>query len=77
MTDKSDFFPKDPEKQLAELKDRLYERLEATRILKWCYDKDRVRLSSWDIGYSSGLIEEILWLEKLLDDLIIQRLAAG
>jgi len=50
------------------LKNELYKRLEDSRKLKTLYHSFDDS-SDWDRGYRAGLVEEIIWLEKLLDKL--------
>lgn len=63
-----DFFSKNASQALDELKNELYKRLEDSRKLKTLYHSFDDS-SDWDRGYRTGVTEEIIWLEKLLDNL--------
>jgi hypothetical protein len=63
------FFSKDPEKVVNEIKERLYGRLNRSRQLLATFDSDLANLSRGELGYRTGVNEEIMYLEKLLDDL--------
>jgi len=50
---------------LDELKNELYKRLEESRATRIAFETGDE--GTWDRGYRAGLVEEIIWLEKLLD----------
>jgi len=63
-----EFFSKDPEKLVNEIKEELYGRLIRSRQLLFSYDEAGAsRLAGRDLGYRTGVNEEIMYLEKLLD----------
>ena len=65
------FLSKDPVKALDEIKARLYDRLTRSRHLFHQYDSRRAMgdLSPGEIGYRTGIHEEIMYLERLLNDI--------
>lgn len=63
------FFSKDPVKALEEIKVRLYDRLERSRHLLHQYDSAMLGLSPSELGYRAGVHEEIMYLERLLNDI--------
>mgnify|MGYP006291834655 CR=1 FL=1 len=52
-----------------EIVEDLYSRLEASRKLLKAYSDIYNDLSERDRGYRTGINEEILWLEKFLDQI--------
>jgi len=67
MTQEYDFFAKNTSQALDELKNELYKRLEESRATRIAFETGHE--GTWDRGYRAGLVEEIIWLEKLLDKL--------
>ena len=61
------FFSKDPEKFIKEIKEELYDRLLRSRKLYAIYDLDIDNHDYYGLGYPSGVQEEIIYLEKLMD----------
>ena len=64
-----EFFSKDPEKLVNELKDELYGRLLRSRQLLAAYDLGNEKLVGRELGYRTGVNEEVMYLEKLVDTL--------
>jgi len=64
-----DFFAKDSNKMLEELKEELYRRLVKSRELVASYDADKDNLSYSERGYRIGVNEEVMYLEKLLNSI--------
>jgi len=62
-----EFFSRNPEKLVNELKDELYGRLLRSRQLLAAYDLGNEKLSGRELGYRTGVNEEIMYLEKLMD----------
>lgn len=79
MTDT--FLPRDPTKALAELKDRLYNRLNRSRQFidkfgshlntdrVFGVDQDQDLLHREQVGFDRAVTDEILFLEKLIDEM--------
>lgn len=65
----TEFLSKDPVKALDEIKDRLYDRLTRSRHLLHQYDSAMAGLSGSELGYRAGVHEEIMFLERLLDQI--------
>lgn len=66
------FLSKDPVKALDEIKARLYDRLTRSRHLLQRYEARENAtedLSPREIGYRTGIHEEIMYLERLLNDI--------
>jgi hypothetical protein len=63
------FLSKDPATAITEIKARLYERLERSRYLLRQYDSAMAGLSRCELGYRAGVHEEIMYLERLLNDI--------
>jgi hypothetical protein len=63
------FLSKDPATALDEIKARLYDRLIRSRHLLHQYDSPMAGLSGSELGYRAGLHEEIMYLERLLNDI--------
>jgi hypothetical protein len=64
-----EFFSKDPEKLVNEIKEELYGRLLRSRQLLTAYDLGNEKLAGRELGYRTGVNEEIMYLEKLVDTL--------
>ena len=64
-----EFFSKDTEKLVNELKDELYGRLLRSRQLLAAYDLGNEKLAGRELGYRTGVNEEVMYLEKLVDTL--------
>jgi hypothetical protein len=64
-----EFFARDPAKALVEIKEELYGRLDRSRQLRSAYDLVNEKLSGRELGYRTGVNEEIMYLEKLVDTL--------
>ena len=64
-----EFFSKDPEKLVNELKEELYGRLLRSRQLLAAYDLGNEKLAGRELGYRTGVNEEVMYLEKLVDTL--------
>jgi hypothetical protein len=62
-----EFFARDPAKALVEIKEELYARLVRSRQLLAAYDMANETLAGRELGYRTGVNEEIMYLEKLLD----------
>ena len=62
-----DFFSNDPVKLVNEIKEELYGRLLRSRQLLAAYDLGNEKLAGRELGYRTGVNEEIMYLEKLLD----------
>ena len=62
-----EFFSKDPAKLVNEIKEELYGRLLRSRQLLAAYDLANETLAGRELGYRTGVNEEIMYLEKLLD----------
>jgi len=62
------FLSKHPEVALDEIKERLYERLTLSRELMAVYDGSG-RLVGRELGYRTGIHEEVMFLERLLDQI--------
>ena len=62
-----EFFSKDPAKLVNEIKEELYGRLLRSRQLLAAYDMTNETLAGRELGYRTGVNEEIMYLEKLLD----------
>jgi len=63
------FFSKDAYVAIHEIKERLYERLERSRHLLRQYDSAMAGLSPSELGYRAGVHEEIMYLERLINDI--------
>ena len=64
------FLSRDPVQALADIRARLYDRLERSRDLLSQYDSAILgELSSSERGYRTGIHEEIMYLERLLNDI--------
>jgi len=63
------FLSKDPVKAFDEIKARLYDRLTRSRHLLHQYDSAMAGLSGSELGYRTGVHEEIMYLERLLNDI--------
>ena len=65
------FLSKDPVKALDEISARLYDRLVRSRHLLQRYDSRHAigDLSPREIGYRTGIHEETMYLERLLNDI--------
>ena len=64
-----EFFSKDPDKLVNEIKEELYGRLLRSRQLLAAYDLGNEKLAGRELGYRTGVNEEIMYLEKLVDTL--------
>lgn len=64
-----EFFAKDLETQIRQLKEELYGRLLRSRQLLASYDLADEKLAGRELGYRTGVHEEIMYMEKLLDTL--------
>ena len=64
-----EFFSKDPEKLVNEIKEELYGRLLRSRQLLAAYDLVNEKLAGRELGYRTGVNEEVMYLEKLVDTL--------
>lgn len=64
-----ELFSKDPEKLVNEIKEELYGRLLRSRQLLAAYDLGNEKLAGREFGYRTGVNEEIMYLEKLVDTL--------
>ena len=64
-----EFFSKDPAKLVNEIKEELYGRLLRSRQLLSAYDMANETLAGRELGYRTGVNEEIMYLEKLLDNI--------
>jgi hypothetical protein len=62
-----EFFSKDPEKLVNEIKEELYGRLLRSRQLLAAYDLGNEKLAGRELGYRTGVHEEVMYLEKLLE----------
>jgi len=62
-----EFFSNDPVKLVNEIKEELYGRLLRSRQLLAAYDLGNEKLAGRELGYRTGVNEEIMYLEKLLD----------
>lgn len=64
-----EFFSRNPEKLVNEIKEELYVRLNHTRRLVEMYDQaaDTDELTLQELGYMQGIKEEMRYIEKLLD----------
>ena len=62
-----EFFSRNPEKLVNEIKAELYVRLTRTRELFAAFDHPAAELSLQDLGYRQGIREELNYLEKLMD----------
>jgi hypothetical protein len=64
-----EFFSRNPEKLVNEIKEELYVRLNHTRRLVEMYDQaaDTDELTLQELGYRQGIKEEMRYIEKLLD----------
>jgi hypothetical protein len=63
------FLSRDPATAITEIKARLYDRLTRSRHLLHQYDSPMAGLSGSELGYRAGLHEEIMYLERLLNDI--------
>ena len=64
------FLSRDPATAITEIRARLYDRLERSRNLLSQYDSAILgELSSSERGYRAGVHEEIMYLERLLNDI--------
>jgi hypothetical protein len=75
------FLPRDPAKAIAELRDRLYDRLNRSRQFIDQYgshlntdrvfgvDQDQDLLHKEQVGFDRAVKDEILFLERLLDEM--------
>ena len=64
-----EFFSNDPVKLVNEIKEELYGRLLRSRQLLAAYDLGNEKLAGRELGYRTGVNEEIMYLEKLVDTL--------
>ena len=62
-----EFFARDPEKLVNEIKAELYVRLTRTRKLAHAYNVRSEDLTLQELGYRQGIREELNYLEKLMD----------
>ena len=62
-----EFFSKDPEKLVNEIKEELYGRLMRSRQLLAAYDLGNEKLAGRELGYRTGVKEEVMYLERLMD----------
>jgi hypothetical protein len=62
------FFSNDAYVAIHEIKERLYERLTLSRELMAVYDGSG-RLVGRELGYRTGIHEEVMFLERLLDQI--------
>lgn len=63
------FLSRDPVQALADIRARLYDRLTRSRHLLHQYDSAMTGLSPSEVGYRTGIHEEIMYLERLLNDI--------
>ena len=66
-----EFFSRDPEKLVTEIKEELYFRLTHTRKLVEMYDMSAAadHLTLQELGYRQGIKEEMRYFEKLIDNI--------